>query len=104
MNNHSIWGTGSLDAGCGIYNFTVWNTTSNPVRGSTNTINPVLTTGTPVLLNLESAQPSASTTTDKPSATKPSVGSTALGTSDSTILPASGLSLLGVALFFTCFL
>jgi hypothetical protein len=100
MNNHSVWGTGSLDAGCGTYNFTIWNTTSNPVGTATNTI---AATATPVLLNLASTQTSASTSTGKPTPTKPSVGSTALGTSDSAIIQVSGVSLLGVAFLF-CFL
>ncbi|KAE9377107.1 hypothetical protein N431DRAFT_480223 [Stipitochalara longipes BDJ] len=100
MSSHSIWGTGSLDAGCGTYNFTLWNTTSNPVGTVTRTI---AATGTPVLLNLASTQTAVSTSTGKPTATKPSVGSTALGTSESAILQVSGVSLLGVAFIF-CFL
>ncbi|PMD55779.1 uncharacterized protein K444DRAFT_616844 [Hyaloscypha bicolor E] len=60
--------------------------------------------GVPVIsLNLASTQTSSSTSTGKPTATKPSVGSTALGTSDSAIMQVSGVSLLGVAFFF-CFL
>jgi hypothetical protein len=102
MNDSPVWGTGSIDAGCGTYNFTVWNTTSNPVGTVTNTI-AASATGTQVLLNLASIQTSASTSIGKPTAMKPRVGSTALGTSDSVIIPVSGASLLGVALFF-CFL
>ena len=53
--------------------------------------------------NSASIQTPSSTSTGKPTATKPSVGSTALGTSDSAIMHVSGVSLLGVAFFF-CFL
>jgi hypothetical protein len=89
-----------LDAECGTYNFTVWNTTSNPVGTVTNAL---AATGTPLLLNLASTQGSVSTSSGKPTATKPNVGSTALGTSDSAIMQVSGVTLLGVALLF-CFL
>ncbi len=102
MNNHSVWGTGSLDAECGTYNFTVWNATLNPVGTVTNTF-AASATGTPVLLNLALTQTPLSTSTGKPTATKPIVGSTALGMSGSVIIPVSGASLLGVAFIF-CFL
>jgi hypothetical protein len=60
--------------------------------------------GVPVIsLNSASTQTASSTSTGKPTATKPSVGSAALGTSDSAIMHVSGVSLLGVAFFF-CFL
>lgn len=60
--------------------------------------------GVPVVsLISASIQSPSSTTTGKPTATKPSVGSTALRTSDSAIMHVSGVSLLGVAFFF-CFL
>ncbi|PMD48367.1 hypothetical protein L207DRAFT_627106 [Hyaloscypha variabilis F] len=100
MNNYSVSGIGSLDAGCGTYNFTVSKTNSNPIGPVTST---VTATCTPVLLNLATTQSSISSSTGKPTTTKPYIGSTALGTSDSAIMKVSGVSLLGVALIF-CFL
>ena len=105
FNSHSIFGTGSIDAGCGTYNFTVWNTTLNPVGTVTNTINTAAATATPVLLNLASGtQLSSSVPTGKPSSTKPNVGSTALGTSDGAIVQISGCTLIGVVFAFAWFL
>jgi len=96
VNNYSVWGTGSLDAGCGRFNFTVSHSTSN---SEVSAMKPIRTsaTGTPVLLSLAST----STSAKKPTTKKPVVRSTAM--SDSMIFPVSGASLLGVALIF-CFL
>ncbi len=43
FNNHTIWGTGSLNAGCGTYNFTVGNEVRNPVGVPTKTISSIAT-------------------------------------------------------------
>ncbi|KAE8453784.1 hypothetical protein EG329_009296 [Mollisiaceae sp. DMI_Dod_QoI] len=52
LPNSTIWGTGSLDAGCGVYNYTIWNTAINPVtlgaptttlQGATMTTAPIIT-------------------------------------------------------------
>ncbi|PMD23061.1 hypothetical protein NA56DRAFT_657812 [Hyaloscypha hepaticicola] len=98
MNNYSVWGTGSLDAGCERFNFTVTvsHSTLNSEGSATNAIG-ASATGTPVLLSLASTP----TTTKKPTTKKPVVRSTAMG--DSIIFPVSGASLLGVAFIF-CFL
>ena|ERR1700761_582717 len=73
MNSHDIYGTASLDAGCGVYNFAILDTVPSTVTPSISTLIPPL----------DSATTSRSATeTSKASATKPNVGNTVLGTSD----------------------
>jgi hypothetical protein len=105
MNSHSIWDIGSIDVGCGTYNFTVWNNTLNPVGTAMNIIGVTSATGLPMLLNLTpNTQTSNPLPIGKSTATKPSVGNAALGTSDAGIIQGSGYTLIAVAFIFTWFL
>lgn len=77
-DSHKIWGTGSLETGCGTYNYSLnWNRTSFAVSTS-NTL--------------------SSTVSTSPSTTgKPNVGSTALGISGTEIVRVSGYAVVGMA-------
>ena len=77
MNNHTIYGSGSLDAGCGIYNFSIWDNTTGT---STSTLVVPSPTG------------------------KPAVGSTALGTSGAGVVKVSAGMLTGLATFVAWYL
>ena len=84
-NSHTIWGTGSLETGCGTHDYSLnWNRTSFAVSTS-NTL--------------------SSTVSTSPSTTgKPNVGSIALGANSAEIARVSGYAVVGVALVVGCFL
>ncbi|CZR60927.1 uncharacterized protein PAC_10823 [Phialocephala subalpina] len=72
LPNATIWGTGSLDAGCGTYNFTIWNTALNPItlgaatttlQGATMTTAPIITTTSSPVSSTTSALVTSTTST-----------------------------------------
>jgi len=92
LSNDTVQGTGSIDAGCGVYNFTVWNMILNPVGSATTTIGGTTTlpTGTRTTTTSVSI---GSTTGSSTSASSPSISSTS--TSGAVIATESSISLLG---------
>jgi len=88
LNSHEIYGTASLDAGCGVYNFTILDTVPSSTVPSISTLIPPPWRAANISSSTDSSSIATPTTsgsateTSKASTTKPSVGSTALGTSD----------------------
>jgi hypothetical protein len=97
LNSHDIYGSASLDAGCGVYNFTILDTVPSSATLSISTLIPPLATAT---------TSGSATETSKTPTTKPSVGSTALGTSDASarIRKVSAYTLALVGCVFALFL
>jgi hypothetical protein len=77
LNSHYIYGTASLDAGCGVYNFSILDTLPSSAAPSATELSVSL-----LIPPSTSTSGSATETSKASTTTKPSVGSTALGTSD----------------------
>lgn len=69
LPNSTIWGTGSIDAGYGIYNFSIWNIAEYPAVGiATTTIIGATLTTAPIITSTSSSSYSLISTSSSSSA------------------------------------
>lgn len=93
LPNSTIWGTGRIDAGYGVYNFSIWNTAEYPAVGTATTtiIGATLTTA-PIITSTSSSYSLISTSSSSSTPISTSATLTASSTLSTPVYYSNGTS------------